>query len=87
MPDARPGHGTPIDREKLLSLSVGKIHPEERVTEGRTHPETGVPWKRTTTDAGSHTEHATKDDRVDAVARVETIRVVRDPASGRITNA
>jgi hypothetical protein len=83
MPDARPGHGTPIDVGKLRTLRVGKIH-RTRVTEGRDHPETHVPWKRTTTEVGSTTEHAVKGDRVDAVARVETIRAVRDPATGRI---
>jgi hypothetical protein len=86
MPDARPGHGTPIDRDKLRTLSVGKIH-RTRVAEGREHPETGRPWKTTSTEAGAVTEHATRDDRVDAVARVETIRAHRDPTTGRISNA
>ncbi len=75
MPDARPGHGTPIDLDKMRSLGVlGAGRTRDRVSEGRTHPETGRPWKRTTNEAGSVTEHATKDDRVDAVARVQTIR-------------
>lgn len=84
--DCRPGQGTPIDLVKLRSLHVGKIH-RPVITEGRQHPETGVPWKRVTTEAGSTTEHNTKDDRVDAVARAETIRAVRDPSTGRIHNA
>ena len=84
MPDSRPGH-TPIDVDKLRTIRVGRRR-ETTVSEGREHPETGRPWKTTTTDAGSVTEHATKDDRVDAVARVETIRAVRNPNTGRITN-
>lgn len=86
MPDARPEHGTPIDLDKLRSLSVGRIH-REKVTEGRSHRETGRPWKRVENEAGIITEHATRGDRVDAVAKVETIRAVRDPGTGRITNA
>jgi hypothetical protein len=88
MPDARPGHGTPIDVEKLRTLSVTTLgRPRDsRVTEGRAHPETGRPYKTTVTEAGRVTEHDTKDDRVDAIARVETIRAHRDPATGGITN-
>ena len=84
--DARPDHGTPIDREKLLSLQVsgGGRPRDSRVTEGRRHPETGRSWKTITTEAGSTTAHNTKNDRVDAVARVETVRAVR--AGGRIEN-
>lgn len=78
MPD-----GTPIDLAKLRTLSVGR-RTRARVTEGRAHPETGRRWKTTSTEVGSVTEHATKDDRVDSVARVKTIRAVRDPATGRI---
>ncbi len=85
MPDARPGHGTPIDLDKLRSLSVGRIH-RDRITEGRAHRETGRPWKRVETEAGIVTEHNTRDDRVDAVAKVDTIRVVRDPKTGRPAN-
>jgi hypothetical protein len=84
--DARPEKGTPIDLVKLRSLSVGS-RTRPVVTEGREHPQTGRPWKRTETEAGSTVEHATKNDRVDAVARVETIRALRDPATGRISNA
>lgn len=86
MPDARPGHGTPIDLAKLRTLSVGS-RTRAAVREGREHPETGRPWKSVTTEAGTVTEHNTSDDRVDAVARVDTVRAVRDPATGRITNA
>lgn len=74
--DARPGHGTPIDLAKLRTITVGS-RTRSVVTEGRAHPETGRPWKRTTTEAGSITEHATRDDRVDAVARPETVTVTR----------
>lgn len=83
--DARPERGTPIDLAKLRTLSVGS-RTRAATREGRAHPATGRPWKTTTTEAGSITEHATKDDRVDAVARVETIRAVRSPATGRITD-
>ncbi|HYN95407.1 MAG TPA: hypothetical protein VES42_16285 [Pilimelia sp.] len=86
MPDCRPGEGTPIDAEKLRSLSVLGRRTRPRINEGRVHPETGRPFKTTVTEAGSVTEHATKDDRVDAVARVASIRAVRDPATGRVSN-
>lgn len=76
--------GTPIDLEKMRSLGVIGKRSRPQVTEGREHPETGRPWKSTSTEAGTTTEHATKDDRVDAVAKVETIRAVRDPQTGRI---
>lgn len=83
--DCRPGHGTPIDREKLLSLGyLARGRTRAGITEGRAHPETGRPFKTVETEVGSVTEHATRDDRVDAVAKVDTIRAVRDPASGRI---
>lgn len=76
MPDARPGHGTPIDVGKLRSLQVmGTRRP--RFVEGKAHPETGVAYKTTITDAGTTTEHNTKDDRVDATARPETVTVIR----------
>lgn len=84
--DCRPEHGTPIDRTRLLGvgyLSRGLTKP--RIAEGRRHPETGVAYKTTHTDAGSTTEHNTRDDRVDAVARVETIRAVY--ADGKVVSA
>lgn len=86
MPDARPGHGTPIDRDKLLSLSVGN-RTRTLVREGRQHPETGRPWKTTATEAGRVTEHNIRGDRVDAIANVQTVRAVRDPGTGRVSNA
>ncbi len=73
--DARPDHGTPIDLDKLRSLNVGRIH-RPAVVEGRSHPETGRAWKSTTTEAGTITEHATPDDRVDALVTPETARQV-----------
>jgi hypothetical protein len=82
MPD-----GTPIDLAKLRSIGVIGKRSRPVVREGREHPETGVPWKKTTTEAGSTTEHATKDDRVDAVAFARTVRAVRDPSTGKVTNA
>jgi hypothetical protein len=56
------------------------------VTEGRAHPDTGRPFKTVETEAGSVTEHATPDDRVDAVAKVDTVKAVADPASGKVEN-
>lgn len=56
-------------------LSGGRTR--TRVQEGRAHPETGVPYKTTTTEAGVTTEHATRDDRVDVVARPETVTITR----------
>lgn len=82
MPDCRPGRGTPIDVDKLRSLQVMGDSSRPRHLEGRHHPETGRPFKTTITEAGRVTEHNTSDDRVDAVARVDTIRAVR--AAGRI---
>lgn len=86
MPDARPGHGTPIDLDKLRSLSVGRIH-RDRVREGRQHPETARPWKSVENEAGIVTEHNVKGDRLDAIAKVDTIRIVRDPSTGKVSNA
>lgn len=86
MPDCRPEHGTPISLDKLRSLSVLGRRTRPQVREGRQHPETGRPWKTTADEAGTVTEHNVKHDRVDVVARVETVHAVRDPDTGRITN-
>lgn len=59
-------------------LSRGRTR-SQRVVEGRHHPETGVAFKTTVTEAGRTTEHATRDDRVDAVATPQTVTVVRTP--------
>ncbi len=65
-------------RDKLLGVGVISRRSGDRVREGREHPETGRPWKSTTDEAGTtHTEHATKDDRVDAVVRPSTVRLAR----------
>ena len=85
MPDCRPGHGTPIDVAKLRTLHVMGDSSRPRPVEGRQHPETGRPYKTVETEAGIVTEHATRDDRVDAVAKVSTIQARRYP-SGRIHN-
>lgn len=61
-------------RDKLLSIGmVGELS-QAKVTEGRSHPETRRPWKRTEDEGSIVTEHATRDDRVDATAKVQTIR-------------
>lgn len=83
--DARPERGTPIDLDKLRTLSVGRLT-RTRVREGREHPETGRAWKATTTEAGTTVEHNTSTDRVDAFPVVSTVRAVRAPATGKVTN-
>jgi hypothetical protein len=72
--DCRPEFGTPIDAVKLRSLQVMGDKSRPRPIEGREHPESGRPFKTVVTEVGSTTEHNTKDDRVDAVAFVDTIR-------------
>lgn len=69
---------TAIDLEKMRSIGVIGKRTRTQVIEGREHPETGVPYKTTCTEAGSTTEHATRDDRVDVVARPESVTVVRE---------
>jgi hypothetical protein len=69
-------------RDRLLSigfLAGGRSRPQ--IQEGRQHPETGRAWKATTDEAGTVTEHNTPDDRVDAVARVDTVRAVYSRSS------
>jgi hypothetical protein len=57
-----------------------------QVTEGREHPETGRPFKSVSDEAGTVTEHNTKDDRVDAVVRPVSITSIRTPRTGKVTN-
>lgn len=78
MPDCHPGQGTPIDLAKMRTLSMLSRRSRPRVREGREHPETGVPYKTTITEAGRTTEHATRDDRVDAVVTPESVVVTRE---------
>lgn len=73
--------GTPIDLEKMRSISVGR-RTRVIVREGREHPESGRPWKSTTTEAGTVTEHNTKDDRVDALVTPATITITKGQAHG-----
>ena len=52
--------GTPIDREKLLSLGVISRRTGNKVREGREHPETGRPYKEVTDELNNTvTEHST----------------------------
>ena len=67
--------GTPIDRDKLLSVGVISKRTRPTVREGREHPETGRPWKSTTDEAGTVTEHHTKDDRVDVLVTPSTVNL------------
>jgi len=39
------------------------------------HPESGKPWKRTEDEGSIITEHSTKNDRVDAIAKAKPIHV------------
>lgn len=60
--------------ERMRSIGVISRRTRPVVREGREHPETGVRWKSTTDEAGNTTtEHATKDDRVDALVRPKTV--------------
>jgi hypothetical protein len=60
-------------RDKLLSIGVIGRRSRPVVTEGREHPETGRAWKRVEDEGSIVTEHNTKNDRVDGVAKVQTI--------------
>jgi hypothetical protein len=64
-------------RDKLLGIGVISKRTRPVVREGREHPETGRPWKSTTDEAGTVTEHNTKDDRVDALVTPQTVRLTR----------
>lgn len=60
------------DRMRSIGYLAGG-RSRARVVEGREHPETGRPWKSTEDEGSIVTEHATRDDRVDATAKVTTI--------------
>jgi hypothetical protein len=64
-------------RDKLLGVGVISKRTRPVVREGREHPETGVAWKSVTDDAGTVTEHNTKDDRVDALVTPLTVTMTR----------
>jgi hypothetical protein len=76
--------------ERMRSIGyLSRGRTKTAVAEGRRHPETGVPWKATS-EPGSGlitTEHATKDDRVDAVVRPATVRATYDRSTGRLENS
>ena len=72
MPDARPGHGTPIDRDKLLTIAVGGKRTRDRVREGRDGQ--GKRFKATTDELG-HTVTQRAGDRQDVTINAQTIRV------------
>ena len=65
------------DKVRSLGVISGGRTPDTRIVEGRRHPETGVPFKTTITEAGRVTEHATRDDRVDAVVTPATVTITR----------
>lgn len=65
--------GTPIDLEKMRSLSVGH-RTRNQVWEGRRAD--GVRIKATTDEHNNTvTEHASKDDRVDVTLRPQTVKL------------
>lgn len=64
-------------RDKLLSVGVISKRTRPIVREGREHPETGKAWKSVSTEAGTVTEHNTKDDRVDALVTPQTVTITR----------
>lgn len=64
-------------RDKLLTLGVISKRTRPVVREGRQHPETGKAWKSTSDEAGTVTEHNTKDDRVDALVTPQTVTITR----------
>lgn len=64
-------------RDKLLTLGVISKRTRPVVREGREHPQTGRPWKSISDEAGTVTEHNTKDDRVDALVTPQTVRLTR----------
>jgi hypothetical protein len=64
-------------REKLLTLGVISQRTRPVVREGREHPETGKAWKSVSTEAGTVTEHNTRDDRVDALVTPQTVTITR----------
>lgn len=76
--------GTPIDREKLLSVGVIGRRSRPVVREGREHPDSGAAWKSVTDEAGTVTEHNVKGDRVDAVARADTVRATISRSGGKV---
>jgi hypothetical protein len=64
-------------RDKLLTLGVISRRTRPVVREGREHPDSGRPWKSVSTEAGTVTEHNTKDDRVDALVTPQTVTITR----------
>jgi hypothetical protein len=67
--------GTPIDLEKLRSIGVISRRSRPVVTDARRAD--GVRVKITADETGRTIEHATKDDRVDAVVTPQTVTVTR----------
>lgn len=67
--------GTPIDLAKLRSIGVISKRSRPVVTEGRRAD--GVRVKVTADETGRTIEHATKDDRVDAVVTPQSVTLIR----------
>lgn len=62
-------------RDRLLSIGVISKRSRPVVREGREHPETGKAWKAVTDEAGTVTEHDTKDDRFDVLVTPQTVQL------------
>jgi hypothetical protein len=75
--DDRTGDERRAYREKLQSIGVISRRTRPVVREGREHPDSGRPWKSVSTEAGTVTEHNTKDDRVDALVTPQTVTITR----------
>ena len=67
--------GTPIDLAKFRSIGV--ISKRSRPTVTDTRRPDGVRVKITADEAGRTIEHATKDDRVDAIVTPQSVTVTR----------
>lgn len=70
--------GTPIDIDKLRSIGVISKRSRPVIREGRRSD--GVRVKVTETEIGKQIEHATKDDRVDAIVTPQTVTLTRQEA-------
>lgn len=67
--------GTPIDIEKFRSIGVISKRSRPVIREGRRAD--GVRVKVTADETGKTIEHATKDDRVDAIVTPQTVTLIR----------
>lgn len=76
--------GTPIDLDKMRSLSYISRRTRPRIREGREHPDSGKPYKATRDEAGNVvTEHGARgsgvSDRQDVDIHPATVRAEVTP--------